>query len=53
MGSKGLADRIWRELRGASVIEYALLIGIVILMVLGLIIAVGKWANGLWANFPL
>jgi Flp pilus assembly pilin Flp len=53
VGSKGLVSRIWRDLRGASVIEYALLIGLIILMVLGLIIAVGKWTNGLWANFAL
>ena len=46
-----MANRIWRDLRGASVNVYALLIGLVILMVLGLIIAVGEWVNGMWANF--
>jgi Flp pilus assembly pilin Flp len=48
-----LANRIWRDLRGASVIEYALLIALVSLIILGLIVAVGKWVNGLWANFVI
>jgi len=48
-----LASHIWRDRRGANLIEYALLIGLVTLMILGLIIAVANWANGLWANFVL
>jgi Flp pilus assembly pilin Flp len=44
---------VFGVLRGASVIEYALLIALVSLIILGLIIAVGKWVNGLWANFVI
>jgi Flp pilus assembly pilin Flp len=43
-----LDKRLWRDERGASLIEYALLIGLVTLTVLGCIIAVGGWANGMW-----
>jgi len=51
--AKRLASHIWRDRRGANLIEYALLIGLVTLMILRLIIAVANWANGLWANFVL
>ena len=48
VGFERLANRIWRNRHGASLIEYALLIGLVTLIVLGFIIAVGSWVNGIW-----
>ena len=50
-GYKILIKRFWRDERGASLIEYALLIGLVTLMALGFIIAVGSWVNGIWGGF--
>ena len=44
-------NHLWRDRRGASLIEYALLISLVTLAVLGLVIAVGSWASGMWAGF--
>jgi len=43
-----LDKRLWRDERGASLIEYALLVGLVTLIVLGFIIAIGSWVNGMW-----
>jgi pilus assembly protein Flp/PilA len=45
-----LEKRFWCDERGASLIEYALLVGLITLILLGLIIAVGGWANGMWAT---
>jgi Flp pilus assembly pilin Flp len=52
-GLKGLPDPLWRDRRGASLIEYALLISLISLVVIGFVSAVGKWANGVLANFLL
>jgi pilus assembly protein Flp/PilA len=46
-----IARRLWRDQRGAALIEYTLLIGLVTLTVLGAVIAAGSWANGYWGNF--
>jgi len=46
-----IARRLWRDRRGAALIEYALLIGLITLTVLGAVIATGSWARGMWANF--
>ena len=45
-----IARRLWREQRGAALIDYALLIGLITLTVLGAVIAIGSWANGIWVN---
>jgi Flp pilus assembly pilin Flp len=45
-----LSNRIWRDRNGAALIEYALLIGLIILTVLGAAIATGNWARGMWVN---
>ena len=50
-GLTALRNRLWRDQRGAALIEYALLIGLVTLTVLPLIIAVGSWASSMWDNF--
>ena len=46
-----IARRLWRDRRGAALIEYALLIGLITLTVLGAVIATGSWAHGMWGNF--
>ena len=46
-----IARRLWRNRRGAALIEYTLLIGLITLTVLGAVIAAGSWANGIWVNF--
>ena len=46
-----IARRLWRDRRGAALIEYALLIGLITLTVLGAVIATGSWAPGMWVNF--
>ena len=51
MGLKALRDRLGRDERGVSLIEYALLVGLVTLSVLVLIIDFTSWANGMWTNF--
>ena len=46
-----IARRLWRDRRGAALIDYTLLIGLITLTVLGVVIAAGSWANGIWVNF--
>jgi Flp pilus assembly pilin Flp len=46
-----IAWRLWRDRRGAALIENALLIGLITLTVLGAVIAIGSWAHGIWVNF--
>jgi pilus assembly protein Flp/PilA len=46
-----IAQRLWRDQRGAALIEYVLLIGLITLAVLGAVIAAGTWAHGMWVNF--
>jgi pilus assembly protein Flp/PilA len=46
-----IARHLWRDRRGAALIEYTLLIGLITLTALGAVIAAGSWANGMWLNF--
>ena len=46
-----IAWRLWRDRRGAALIDYTLLIGLITLTALGAVIAAGSWANGIWVNF--
>jgi Flp pilus assembly pilin Flp len=46
-----MARRLWRDQRGAALIEYVLLIGLITLTVLGAVTAAGSWAHGMWVNF--
>ena len=41
-------SKIWSDQRGAALIEYALLIGLVTLTVLAVVVAVGSSANAMW-----
>jgi Flp pilus assembly pilin Flp len=42
---------IWRDQRGASLLEYTILIGLILLAVLPLIIYLGGWTSTTWTNF--
>ena len=46
-----IARRLWRDRRGAALIDYALLIGLVTLTVFGAVSAIGSWVHGIWLNF--
>jgi pilus assembly protein Flp/PilA len=45
---------IYRQLRddedGASFIEYTVLLGVILAVTIGVITAVGSWANGVWTS---
>lgn len=43
--------RLWSDQRGAALMEYTLLVGLVTLAVLTLIISIGGWTSGIWTNF--
>lgn len=46
-----IAWRLWRDRRGAALIDYTLLIGLITLAVLGAVIATASWAHSVWVNF--
>lgn len=43
--------RLWSDQRGAALMEYTLLVGLITLAVLTLIISIGGWTSGIWTNF--
>ena len=51
VGLKALRNRLARDERGASLVEYALLVGLVTVSVLALLIDFASWATGMWTNF--
>jgi len=46
---KKSAVGLWRDESGASLIEYSLLIGIMVLVTVAAVTAVGTWAGGKWS----
>lgn len=50
-GSKVLGNRLWRCESGAALLEQALLICLITLALLGVVIAIASWANGMWDSF--
>jgi Flp pilus assembly pilin Flp len=42
------AYRLHQDKDGAAFIEYTVLVGIIIAVSVGLIVAIGAWANGRW-----
>jgi pilus assembly protein Flp/PilA len=42
--------RLWSDQRGAALLEYTILIGLITLAVLTLVISVGGWTSSTWAN---
>jgi len=47
---KTLAVRLWKNKRGATMLEYSVLIGLITATVVGLIVGVGGWTNTQWTN---
>lgn len=47
---KSTAVRLWNDERGASLLEYSILIGIITAGVVGTIFAVGGWVNTQWGD---
>jgi Flp pilus assembly pilin Flp len=45
---KGIAVRLWKDERGASLLEYAVLIGIILAVSVTAVFTVGNWAGGQW-----
>ena len=40
-----LIKRLWKEEEGQGLIEYAILIGLIVVGVIGIIFAIGTWVN--------
>jgi pilus assembly protein Flp/PilA len=48
--ARSIAGRLRKDERGASLLEYSVLIGIILAVSVGAIIAIGGWANTQWTN---
>jgi len=48
--SKGFLQRLRRDKKGASMVEYSVLIGIVLVLAIASVRGVGAWVNGQWTN---
>ena len=48
--AKSFAVRLWRDEKGASLLEYSVLIGIILAVTVGAIIGIGTWANTQWTT---
>ena len=46
--ARTIAIRLWKDERGASLLEYSLLIGIIAALTAAAITAVGAWVTGRW-----
>lgn len=44
------ATRLWKDERGASMIEYSILIGLIVAGVVATITGVGTWVGTRWTN---
>lgn len=47
---KETAVRLWKDERGASLLEYSILIGLITAGVVTTVIAVGAWAGDQWTS---
>jgi pilus assembly protein Flp/PilA len=45
---KDVAVRLWKDERGASLLEYSILIGLITVGVVGSVTQVGGWISGKW-----
>jgi pilus assembly protein Flp/PilA len=48
--AKSVAGRLRKDERGASLLEYSVLIGLIIAITVGAVTAVGTWSQGRWDN---
>jgi pilus assembly protein Flp/PilA len=47
---KGTAVRLWKDERGASLLEYSILIGLITAGVVTTVITVGTWVGTQWSD---
>ena len=45
---KDVAVRLWKDERGASLLEYSILIGLITVGVVATVTNVGNWISGRW-----
>jgi pilus assembly protein Flp/PilA len=50
---KDLAVRLWRDERGASLLEYSILIGLITVGVVASVTSVGTWAGNRWGDLKV
>ncbi|NJO32504.1 MAG: Flp family type IVb pilin [Rhodospirillales bacterium] len=48
--TKALAVRLWKDERGASLLEYSVLVGLITAAVVVTITAVSVWTGGRWTT---
>ena len=46
--AKDIAIGLWKDRRGASLLEYSILIGLIIAVSVGTVTLVGTWMSGRW-----
>ena len=47
---KRMANRLWSDQSGASLLEYSILVGLITAGVIGSVMAVATWTSGRWTN---
>ena len=47
---KDVTVRLWKDERGASLLEYSILIGLITVGVVGTVTQVGEWVGGKWTD---
>ena len=47
--AKDIAIGLWKDRRGAALLEYSLLIGIIVAVTVGVISGVALWVTGRWS----
>jgi pilus assembly protein Flp/PilA len=48
MSNKGFLQRLRRDQKGASLLEYSVLIGIILVLAIASVRGVGNWVNTQW-----
>jgi pilus assembly protein Flp/PilA len=48
MSNKGFLQRLRRDQKGASLLEYSVLIGIILVLAIASVRGVGGWVNNQW-----
>jgi Flp pilus assembly pilin Flp len=48
--AKSIASRLWKDERGASLLEYSVLIGIILAVTITAVVFVGSWTGAQWAE---
>jgi pilus assembly protein Flp/PilA len=48
--AKSAAIRLWKDERGASLLEYSVLIGLILAVTVGAVTAIGTWMGTRWST---